>query len=197
MARARAIGAGEGSGPARATRQDRAMQALCEAEWTRVQGSHDDAAWTAVLDAWSTSEPHECAYARFRQAEALIAAGTKDDGVTVLRHAFSEATALGAGPLLAQIEALARRARIRLATGSPVAGAPASRNGTVLTRRETDVLALVAAGHSNREIADALFMSEKTASVHVSRILTKLGVSNRAQAAVIGHRLRLLPDDEG
>jgi len=196
IARARGIGDGHGSGTVQATKQDRATQALCEAEWTRIQGLNDAGAWEAVLDAWSTSEPHECAYARFRQAEAQIAAGAKDMGVIVLRQAFSQAAALGAGPLIAQIEAIARRARIRLGTDSGNEPAPAPENSTVLTRREIDVLALVAAGHTNREIAATLFMSEKTASVHVSRILTKLGVSNRAQAAVIGDRLRLLHEDD-
>ncbi len=61
-----------------------------------------------------------------------------------------------------------------------------------LTDREVEVLELLAAGHSNRQIAAALFMAEKTASVHVSRILAKLGVGNRGQAAAAAHRLQLL-----
>jgi DNA-binding CsgD family transcriptional regulator len=60
-----------------------------------------------------------------------------------------------------------------------------------LTPREREVLALVAEGRSNRQIADALFISAKTASVHVSNILAKLGVANRGEAAAVAHRLRL------
>ena len=60
-----------------------------------------------------------------------------------------------------------------------------------LTAREYDVLRLIAAGHSNREIASELFISVKTASVHVSNILGKLGVASRGEAAATAHRLRL------
>ena len=80
-------------------------------------------------------------------------------------------------------------ARIRLAATTPVKETSDSADGIGLTPREVEVLALVAAGHSNRQIAEALFMSDKTASVHVSRILTKLGVANRGQAAALAHRL--------
>jgi DNA-binding NarL/FixJ family response regulator len=54
------------------------------------------------------------------------------------------------------------------------------------------VLALVAAGRSNRQIAEALFISAKTASVHVSNILAKLAVGNRVEAAGVAHRLGIL-----
>jgi len=60
-----------------------------------------------------------------------------------------------------------------------------------LTPREREVLALVADGRTNRQIAEALFISAKTASVHVSNILAKLGVANRAEAAAVAHRLHL------
>lgn len=62
-----------------------------------------------------------------------------------------------------------------------------------LTPREQDVHRLVAAGHSNRKIAEELYISPKTASVHVSNILAKLGVSSRGEAAALAHRLRLYP----
>ena len=58
-----------------------------------------------------------------------------------------------------------------------------------LTSREAEVLALVAAGKTNREIGAELYVSEKTASVHVSNILRKLGVSSRVEAAAIAQRL--------
>jgi DNA-binding CsgD family transcriptional regulator len=90
-------------------------------------------------------------------------------------------------PLLAQIERLAARARIGLATGAvDEQAAPFG-----LTDREQQVLTLVAAGHTNRQIADQLYMSVKTASVHVSHILAKVGVASRGQAAAVAHRLGL------
>ena len=106
-----------------------------------------------------------------------------------LREAFSRASRLGAAPLVADVETLARRTRIRLTTAEKT---PASEGVLGLTRRETEVLALVAAGHTNHQIAEVLFMSDKTASVHVSRILTKLGVATRGQAAALAHRLSLV-----
>jgi DNA-binding NarL/FixJ family response regulator len=87
---------------------------------------------------------------------------------------------------------LARRARLDLARPPPAAAAaptPAEQLG--LTPREAEVLALVAAGRSNRQIAQALFISPKTISVHVSSILAKLGVAGRVEAAAIAHRLGL------
>ena len=63
-----------------------------------------------------------------------------------------------------------------------------------LTAREFEVLRLVAAGWSNREIAAELFISAKTASVHVSNILGKLGVAGRGEAAATAHRLRLFDE---
>ena len=60
-----------------------------------------------------------------------------------------------------------------------------------LTAREREVLALVALGRTNRQIADSLFISENTAGVHVSNILGKLGVNGRGEAAAVAHRLRL------
>jgi DNA-binding NarL/FixJ family response regulator len=98
-------------------------------------------------------------------------------------------------PLRAEIELLARRGRLRLqqqvdATAAPEAPpSPAASLG--LTHRETEVLALVAAGRTNRQIGEALFITEKTASLHVSHILTKLGVAGRGEAAAIAHRLGL------
>ena len=75
---------------------------------------------------------------------------------------------------------------------APASQAPASPAASFgLTRRETEVLTLVAAGHTNRQIGQELYITEKTASVHVSRILAKLGVAGRGQAAAVAHRLGL------
>ena len=105
------------------------------------------------------------------------------------RAASETAVALGAQTLIDDIEALARRARISLdAPVAPVLGeTDALRMG--LTSRETEVLALVAVGKTNREIGTQLYVSEKTASVHVSNILRKLGVSSRVDAAAIAQRV--------
>jgi DNA-binding NarL/FixJ family response regulator len=58
-----------------------------------------------------------------------------------------------------------------------------------LTPREVEVLELLAAGRTNRQIGDELYVSEKTASVHVSNILRKLGVTSRVDAGAIAQRL--------
>jgi DNA-binding NarL/FixJ family response regulator len=105
------------------------------------------------------------------------------------RPGTSARTWNGAEPLVADIEALARRARISLETPivAAVGASDAVRLG--LTSREAEVLALVAAGKTNREIGAELYLSEKTASVHVSNILRKLGVSTRVDAAAIAQRI--------
>jgi DNA-binding NarL/FixJ family response regulator len=106
------------------------------------------------------------------------------------------AEGLGARLLVAEIDGLARRARIELALPEAAPDGPAlvptaPPDELGLTPREREVLALVADGRTNRQIAEALFISNKTASVHVSNILAKLGVANRGEAAAVAHRLRL------
>jgi DNA-binding NarL/FixJ family response regulator len=98
------------------------------------------------------------------------------------------AESLGAVPLLRVANALAKRARLAL-TDTALPAPPADPFG--LTPRERDVLRLLSAGESNRRIAEHLYISEKTVGVHVSHILTKLGVSNRGEAAAMTHRLGL------
>ena len=94
----------------------------------------------------------------------------------------------GATPLRETCERLARRARIRLTDEPEEAPAPDA-DPFGLTAREREVLILVAAGRTNRQIGEELFMSEKTASVHVSRILAKLEVSTRGEAGAVAHKL--------
>lgn len=84
--------------------------------------------------------------------------------------------------LASQSDAAARRGGTRQGGRSDVLG---------LTEREREVLSLVAAGHSNREIGEALFTTAKTASVHVTKLMSKLQVSSRGEAAALAHRLRL------
>ena len=123
------------------------------------------------------------------RADAAASKGAAARAVDALRAAHDTATTLGAERLVDDIEALARRARISL--DAPVVAvlgqSQAVRLG--LTSREAEVLALVAAGKTNREIGAQLFVSEKTASVHVSNILRKLGVSSRVDAAAIAQRV--------
>jgi DNA-binding CsgD family transcriptional regulator/tetratricopeptide (TPR) repeat protein len=173
-----------------------AWHALGLAERTRQAGQPDPAAWAAAAAAWERlGQPHRVAYAGFRQAEALLASGDRESAAVVLGRAAEVTGRLGARPLDTEIRALARRARLDLA---PHVGAPAVATGAStpaeqlgLTPREAEVLALVAAGRSNRQIAQALFISPKTVSVHVSNILAKLGVAGRVEAAAIAHRLGL------
>ncbi len=101
--------------------------------------------------------------------------------------------------LAAQITGLAERAGLTLAPRERAAvkeaPAPLAGDSFNLTPRERDVLRLLARGWTNRQIAEELYISPKTASVHVSNILGKLAVGGRGEAAALAHRLRLFPDD--
>jgi DNA-binding NarL/FixJ family response regulator len=143
--------------------------------------------WHAAVAAWEAlGHPYPLAYALLRGAGAAVAAGARDDASALLGRAVSLTDRLGAKPLRAEIDRLARRSRLTVA-GAASAGRPA----LGLTAREQQVLRLVAEGRSNRDIAEELFISAKTASVHVSNILGKLGVASRGEAAATAHRLRL------
>ncbi|MGV4928926.1 AAA family ATPase [Streptomyces sp. BHT-5-2] len=186
-----------------------------EAELRRAEGRESPDAWAAAVAAFEPLErPHELAWCCCRWAESLLH-GTeratvgldgrtpREAAVLLLGQAHAAAVGMGAHPLIGELELLAQRARIplpgRTAPGaahrpaaSPPPAAPAESLG--LTPRERDVLRLVADGRSNRQIADTLFISPKTASVHVSNILAKLGVSGRGEAGAVAHRLRLFAD---
>ena len=145
----------------------RAELQLVDAEERRLEGRPDRTRWAAAVDARAElGQPWELAYARYRHAEAILASGgaAVEAGIP-LRDAHTVASGLGATPLRLAIEALASRARIQLEgqPGSP--GLASTRPAMTLTARELEVLALVAAGHTNREIGERLFISEKTASV--------------------------------
>src|SRR6266511_3152143 len=170
---------------------------LAQAERSWLEGASDPERWQAAAAAYDRLQrPFEAAYARFRQAEALLAArASRQQAEQALRSAHRTAVALGAGPLRREIELLAQRGRLRLdeqVNTTPPAAVPPSPTAPLgLTRRETEVLALVAQGRSNRQIGQQLFITEKTASLHVSHILTKLGVASRVEAAGVAHRLGL------
>jgi DNA-binding CsgD family transcriptional regulator len=162
---------------------------LTDGEISRLRGRSDPTPWRTAAEHFTTNGyVYQPAYARFRLAEALIA--TNQDraaAVDPLRGAYQTALRLGAQPLLGLIERLAARARIGLASG----GVDDKDAPFGLTDRELQVLTLVAAGRSNRQIADELYISIKTASVHVSNILAKLGAASRGEAAALAHRLAL------
>ena len=183
------------------SRRGRALLGLIQAERGRLSGSDDPARWAAVAAGWvDAGRPYPAAYARYREGAAILAAGgLRGDAAAALAAAAATARELRAAPLLKLVERLARQARIDL--GPPDAGAASSGDaagGTVaalgLTQREAEVLALVAAGWTNQQIGDALFITRKTASVHVSNILGKLGVDHRTEAAAVAHRLGLVGD---
>jgi DNA-binding CsgD family transcriptional regulator/tetratricopeptide (TPR) repeat protein len=185
--RAQAIlAAGRGGEPAIA-----AFAALAAAEHARQFGSDDRATWRSVAGAWQVAgEPYREAYARLREAEAAVRGARREQALRALEAGQALARGLPSAPLLGMAQELARRARL---DSRPKQARPASGSARFdLTGRETEVLALLAKGDSNRQIARALFISERTVAVHVSRILDKLGVRNRTEAATAGARLALI-----
>jgi DNA-binding CsgD family transcriptional regulator/tetratricopeptide (TPR) repeat protein len=192
-----------------------AFAQLCAAEHTRVlQPGADDRGQVAEAgqEAWARAaalftglgQPYPAAYARWREAEAHLAQRTRSAaGADALTEAHLVALDLGAEPFRTEIERLAARARIPLdgpPTEPPATAAPpfqerrrpAAAALRTLTSRERDVLFQVAAGRTNREIAEQLFISPKTVSVHVSHIFDKLGVRTRVQAAAVVHELQMM-----
>lgn len=163
------------------------------AEQARGEAHAAAAEWSAAVEAWRIADDAwPLAYCRLRLAEALCAEGDRAVAGPVLTDAWRAADRMGAVPLLDDIVALARRARIPLRDQPPPAADPSAAAAPFgLTDREREVLVLVAAGRSNGQIAQDLFISPKTASVHVSNILAKLGVTGRVEAAAVAHRLGL------
>jgi predicted ATPase/DNA-binding CsgD family transcriptional regulator len=174
----------------------KAEGAGCEAEFARLELRSDPQEWAALAASWDALfRPYEAVYARWRQAEALLATKGPRAATGVLRQAHHGTVGLGERPLRHEIERLAQRARIDLQPPSPEPrNASTRRAGTQpgLTPREQEVLQHLVEGRTNRQIARSLFISEKTASVHVSNIMSKLGAANRSEAAAIAHRLRLV-----
>jgi ATP/maltotriose-dependent transcriptional regulator MalT len=172
---------------------------LIAVEVDRAAGRDQAASWAAVADRWAAiGRPPLAAYARWRQAEAALVAGDRAAAGPPLIEAGRIAADLGARPLLEAVRSLAARARLPL---TPVDGdradegdadrVPVPADPFGLTDREREVLALVAQGRTNKQIAGELFISESTAGVHVSNILGKLGVTGRAEAAAVAVRLGL------
>jgi DNA-binding CsgD family transcriptional regulator len=186
-------------GPQRA--QSAAEAATAAAEDRRLAGDATPETWRDVADRWQAcGRPYLTAYARAREAEALLVSGDRQAAEAVLRDADTIAAGLGARPLRGAIASLAARARLDLEAAPAEEASPAERSGGPapdpygLTRREREVLGLVVLGRTNRQIAEALFISENTAGVHVSNIIGKLGVSGRTEAAAIAVRAGLVPE---
>jgi DNA-binding CsgD family transcriptional regulator/tetratricopeptide (TPR) repeat protein len=160
--------------------------ALCRAEVRRAGGDSDHDAWSAAVTAADAAgHSTRSIYARWRLTEALLEHSTRDRAEGALREAAHRAAATEHEPLTREIVALARRARISLTTDP----GPSAATHFGLTPRETEVLGLLADGLTNKQIAATLYISDKTAEHHVSRILGKLSVSTRTAAGSLAHQL--------
>jgi DNA-binding CsgD family transcriptional regulator len=176
--------------PDRRTLRDRALLALCEAERGRFSGTASSAHWRSAVEALDAlGAVAQRAYARVRLAEALL---TEDAARPTAADALNEAVELFAraprSPIRALTEKVARRARLRLAAHDHDEAEPGSRDRFGLTERETEVLRLLGEARTNREIGEALFISPKTVSVHVTSLMRKLGVRRRADAARLARK---------
>jgi DNA-binding CsgD family transcriptional regulator/tetratricopeptide (TPR) repeat protein len=178
-----------------------AHRALCVAELARV---HDDPApdlWEAAAAAWEKlAQPYSAAYARWREGEArLSVAGGRPAARRALRQAREWAAALPAPPLVATIDGLARAAHLDISAEQPAPRpkrrVPEPAEALGLTARELEVLCLLAEGLTDRQIADRLFISRRTAQVHAARVRNKLGVDNRTAAAGVARRLGLIEEE--
>jgi DNA-binding CsgD family transcriptional regulator/tetratricopeptide (TPR) repeat protein len=158
-----------------------AVLGLWEGERSRLEGRSDPAQWEMAAERWHVlGRPYPAAYAQWRQTEALLASrALLAQAVEPLRAAHAVAVRLGAAPLRRELELLAQRGRVRLEPSADPAAAerepPSVAASLGLTRREAEVLVLVAAGRTNRQIGQELFITPKTAGVHVSRILAQAG----------------------
>ncbi|MEU9779421.1 AAA family ATPase [Streptomyces phaeochromogenes] len=166
-----------------------AWLARAEAEWARACARPDGGpgvelsvgAWEKAVAAFGYGDVYEQARCQLRLAEALLVAERREEAAAHARTARDTAVRLGAVPLLDEVERLIRRGRLAQ-TPSTAERAP------VLTARENDVLLLLSRGRTNRQIGEELFISGKTASVHVSNILAKLGAVSRTEAVAIAYR---------
>jgi DNA-binding CsgD family transcriptional regulator/tetratricopeptide (TPR) repeat protein len=141
--------------------------------------------WRDAAELWvKCARPWEASYCRFRQGEQAANQRLTNIAATAVEAAQTSARDIGAQPLIEEIEALVRRARLPYPTPKTIPKqASADRFG--LTDREREVWLLLGLGRSNREIASELFISERTAAVHVSSVLRKLGVKTRLEAGLV------------
>lgn len=177
-----------------------AYAATAVAHHLRATGDDPGDAWTVAAGAWTArGRPLLVAAMQRHGAEACLAHGRRDRAAQAAGFALAGARRIGATWLVDELEGLIARARLRLeddgadntAADDTSVSAEDDLDPFGLTPRERQVLTLVARGATNREIGAELFMAEKTASVHVSRILSKLDVRSRTEAAAVAHRLGL------
>ncbi|MEU0784414.1 AAA family ATPase [Streptomyces sp. NPDC006173] len=162
-----------------------AWLARAEAEGVRAATGPDVDAWDRAVTAFGYGDPYELARCRRRLAEALLTADRREEAAEQARAARDTAARLDAVPLREAVDTLVRRGRL---SDAPAAGDRIA----ALTARESDVLRLLGRGRTNRQIGEELFISGKTASVHVSNILAKLGASSRTEAVAIAYREGLI-----
>jgi DNA-binding CsgD family transcriptional regulator len=181
---------------------ERAWRAVGKAELARASGRNEPELWLDAACQWEAIDrPYGAAVSRWHAAEAQVEAGDRTAAAAAAGPALETARRLGSKWLAEEIVALAHRARLELSEGASADGDASGETAQAavaeaedpfgLTPRERQVLALIAEGATNRQIGAALFMAEKTASVHVSRILGKMGVRSRTQAAAVAHRRHL------
>ena len=163
--------------------EGRAWQARALAEHARLTGIPEVEPWQRALEAFGYGHVYEQARCHWRLSAALVAAGDRDGARVCARAASEAARRMGAEPLRKAVAAAVSRDRL---------GAQGSSGDTVLTEREREVLALVAEGLTNRQIGNRLFISAKTASVHLSNLMLKLNVSSRTEAVTVARRRGLL-----
>ncbi|MFD7658502.1 AAA family ATPase [Actinosynnema sp. NPDC059797] len=170
--------------------EGRAWLARAAAEESRLTGPGSPDLWRHAVDGFAYGSVFEQAVCRWRLVEALLGADRRDEAVVELRAAGEVADRLGAAPLRSALTVVARRARISLQDNVP------RDRVDPFTPRERAVLELVARGRTNRQVGEELFISEKTVSVHVSRIMAKLGATRRAEAVAnaFDQGLLTLPD---
>ena len=172
-----------------------ALLAWCEAEHTRL-GASDGDSWHVAATRWDeASEPYHAAYCRWREAEAVLTTrGGRDRATQAAQAAWQTSIDIGAAPLRDRIESLARRGRITLTVNETAPShhrpGPSPKTSDSPPAR-TEVLAQLVLGRTDRQIAEELYISKKTVSVHVSSILRKLDAANRVDAAEIGQRAGL------
>jgi len=164
--------------------EGRGWLARAEAEYQRLIGLNAPAGWEKTLAGFGPGYVYETARTQWRLAEALAGSGRPREAADVWRAASATAAELRAEPLRAALDDLARRLGLD-AGGSRDAVRDGESSVAALTRREREVLRLMSRGLSNRQIGEELFITQKTASVHVSNILAKLGAATRTEAAAI------------
>jgi DNA-binding CsgD family transcriptional regulator len=208
VARLRAVVGVPGRSRTQAHRESTGSLATAEAELAALEGNDPAPAWASAAQRWDELDrPFAAARCRSRQAEALLSGGARSEGSEVLARAHAAAAAIGATALREDLERLAALGRVSLPRPpddgrsetedeirDPISAGDRARprNPFDLTDRELQILPFLVAGQTNRQIGAAMFISPSTAGVHVSRILSKLGVTNRVEAAALALRTGLV-----